>query len=107
MKISIDITLKCFRNYFTRFIFWVRELDFFIAQKHILISSILPTENWLNYYNLEKRKSATRQPQHDLLIMKLVKICSVINHVVGGFVIRDITILLAKWLKRGGSWVNE
>jgi hypothetical protein len=56
---------------------------------------------------LEKRKSTVRQPQHDVLIMKLVKICTVINHVVGGFVIRDITILLAKWLKRGGSWVNE
>lgn len=54
---------------------------------------------------MEKRKS--RQSQHDVLIMKLVKICTVINNVVGGFVVRDITVLLAKWLKRGGTWVNE
>lgn len=62
-------------------------------------------ENWLNHYSMEKRKS--RQSQHDVLIMKLVKICTVINNVVGGFVVRDITVLLAKWLKRGGTWVNE
>ncbi|KAI9360876.1 hypothetical protein BD770DRAFT_29623 [Pilaira anomala] len=62
-------------------------------------------ENWLNHYYIEKRKS--RQPQHDVLIMKLVRICNVINSVVGGFVVTDVTILLAKWLKRGGSWVTE
>lgn len=54
---------------------------------------------------MEKRRS--RQPQHDVLIMKLVRVCTVINTVIGGFVVSDVTVLLAKWLKRGGSWVNE
>lgn len=62
-------------------------------------------EHWLSHYHAEKQKS--RQAQHDVLITKLIKICTVINTVIGGFVVRDITVLLAKWLKRGGSWVNE
>ncbi|KAI8384139.1 hypothetical protein BD560DRAFT_189582 [Blakeslea trispora] len=62
-------------------------------------------ERWLMHYLLEKRKS--RQPQHDILISKLVRICTNTNNLVGGFVVRDITILLEKWLKRGGSWVSE
>lgn len=71
----------------------------------LLILNVTNIEQWLNHYNFEKRK--TRQPQLDVLIKKLVNICTVINTVVGGFVVRDITVLLAKWLKRGGTWVNE
>lgn len=70
-----------------------------------LFLKIHTLEQWLNHYSFEKRK--TRQPQFDVLIKKLINICTVINTVVGGFVVRDITVLLAKWLKRGGTWVNE
>jgi hypothetical protein len=40
-------------------------------------------------------------------VAKLIKICAVINDVMGGFIVKDVTLLLAKWLKRGGSWVYE
>lgn len=43
----------------------------------------------------------------DVLLQKLTKICEVVDLVIGGFVVRDMAIILAKWLKRGGSWVNE
>lgn len=62
-------------------------------------------ENWQSFYREGKRNSS--DSQYDAIITKLEVICSVINTVVGGFVIRDMTILLAKWLKRGSSWVNE
>ncbi|OBZ88049.1 hypothetical protein A0J61_03900 [Choanephora cucurbitarum] len=70
-----------------------------------LFTKIHVLERWLMHYTLEKRKS--RQPQHDILISKLIRICTNTNNLVGGFVVRDITILLEKWLKRGGSWVSE
>jgi hypothetical protein len=39
--------------------------------------------------------------------MKLTRVCGTVNTVIGGFVVRDMTVILAKWLKRGSSWVNE
>ncbi|GAA5816842.1 hypothetical protein MFLAVUS_010376 [Mucor flavus] len=77
---------------------YIEVLQKLFTRLHIL-------ENWLKHYHIEKRRS--RQPQHDVLIMKLVRVCTVINTVIGGFVVSDVTVLLAKWLKRGGSWVNE
>ncbi|KAG0743754.1 hypothetical protein G6F57_008786 [Rhizopus arrhizus] len=77
---------------------YVEALEKLFYQVHTL-------ENWSSYYREGKRKSSS--PQYDTIITKLDNICDIINTVVGGFVIRDITILLAKWLKRGSSWVNE
>ncbi|KAK4515964.1 uncharacterized protein ATC70_010924 [Mucor velutinosus] len=88
---SLTKTEDQYKNY-------IEVLQKLFAKIHVL-------EHWLNHYHTEKQKS--RQVQHDVLIAKLIKICTVINTVIGGFVVRDITVLLAKWLKRGGSWVNE
>ncbi|KAG1094110.1 hypothetical protein G6F42_018818 [Rhizopus arrhizus] len=88
---SLTKTEDQYKNY-------IEVLQKLFAKIHVL-------EHWLNHYHMEKQKS--RQVQHDVLITKLIKICTVINNVIGGFVVRDITVLLAKWLKRGGSWVNE
>ncbi|CEP11734.1 hypothetical protein [Parasitella parasitica] len=88
---SLTKTEDQFRNY-------IEVLQKLFAKIHVL-------EHWLNHYQVEKQKF--KQAQHDVLITKLIKICTVINNVIGGFVVRDITVLLAKWLKRGGSWVNE
>ncbi|KAI8637740.1 hypothetical protein BD408DRAFT_447348 [Parasitella parasitica] len=88
---SLTKTEDQFKNY-------IEVLQKLFAKIHVL-------EHWLNHYHVEKQKS--KQAQHDVLITKLIKICTVINNVIGGFVVRDITVLLAKWLKRGGSWVNE
>ncbi|CAO3626534.1 unnamed protein product [Mucor fragilis] len=88
---SLTKTEDQYKNY-------IEALQKLFAKIHVL-------EHWLNHYHTEKQRS--RQVQHDVLITKLIKICTVINTVIGGFVVRDITVLLAKWLKRGGSWVNE
>ncbi|OAD03408.1 hypothetical protein MUCCIDRAFT_110267 [Mucor lusitanicus CBS 277.49] len=88
---SLTKTEDQYKNY-------IEVLQKLFAKIHVL-------EHWLSHYHAEKQKS--RQAQHDVLITKLIKICTVINTVIGGFVVRDITVLLAKWLKRGGSWVNE
>lgn len=42
-----------------------------------------------------------------MMLVKLSKVCDVVNTIIGGFVVRDMTVLLAKWLKRGGTWVSE
>ncbi|KAI9487184.1 MAG: hypothetical protein EXX96DRAFT_605175 [Benjaminiella poitrasii] len=70
-----------------------------------LFTKVHVLEHWLNYYYAEKKKN--KNPQYDVLILKLSKIYNTVNQVVGGFIIKDITVLLAKWLKRGSSWVNE
>lgn len=88
---SLTKTEDQYKNY-------IEVLQKLFAKIHVL-------EHWLSHYHTEKQKS--RQVQHDVLITKLIKICTVINTAIGGFVVRDITVLLAKWLKRGGSWVNE
>jgi uncharacterized membrane protein len=62
-------------------------------------------EYWLNHYIQNQQKA--EQEQYNVMITKLEKVCDTINNVIGGFVVTDITILLAKWLKRGSSWVNE
>ncbi|CAO3702410.1 unnamed protein product [Rhizopus stolonifer] len=77
---------------------YIEALEKLFHKVHIL-------ENWQNFYREGKRNSS--DSQYDAIITKLDVICSVINTVVGGFVIRDMTVLLAKWLKRGSSWVNE
>ncbi|CAO3668935.1 unnamed protein product [Rhizopus stolonifer] len=77
---------------------YVEILEKLFYKVHIL-------ENWLNYYNEERKKSSNNQ--YDTIITRINTVCNGIDTVVGGFVIRDVTILLAKWLKRGSSWVNE
>ncbi|KAF7725097.1 hypothetical protein EC973_000423 [Apophysomyces ossiformis] len=63
-------------------------------------------EDWIEYYTNMKTEENSH-PQCDVLLQKLIKICDVISVVVGGFVLRDVAVLLGKWLKRGGSWANE
>ncbi|KAI8337295.1 hypothetical protein BC941DRAFT_502742 [Chlamydoabsidia padenii] len=61
-------------------------------------------EMWFQHY---LKKDRQKNPHYDALLTKLGKVCDGINRVVGGFVLRDVAILLGKWLKRGGVWVNE
>lgn len=61
-------------------------------------------EMWFQHY---LKKDRQKNPHYDTLLTKLGKVCDGINRVVGGFVLRDVAILLGKWLKRGGVWVNE
>ncbi|KAI8089948.1 uncharacterized protein BX664DRAFT_359429 [Halteromyces radiatus] len=61
-------------------------------------------EMWFQHY---LKKDRQKNPHYDALLSKLGKVCDGINRVVGGFVLRDVAILLGKWLKRGGVWVNE
>ncbi|KAI9309066.1 hypothetical protein BJ944DRAFT_227175 [Cunninghamella echinulata] len=61
-------------------------------------------EMWFQHY---LKKDRQKNPHYDTLLSKLGKVCEGINRVVGGFVLRDVAILLGKWLKRGGTWVNE
>ncbi|KAI8884669.1 hypothetical protein K501DRAFT_322833 [Backusella circina FSU 941] len=81
------------------------QFKHYIETLQRLFIKIHVLEYWLNHY-IQKQQKA-EQEQYDLMITKLVKVCDMINNVIGGFVITDITVLLAKWLKRGGSWVNE
>lgn len=71
----------------------------------IIIIIIIIIEKWLNYYHEEKKR--TNNPQCEMMLVKLSKVCDVVNTIIGGFVVRDMTVLLAKWLKRGGTWVSE
>ncbi|KAI9253596.1 hypothetical protein BY458DRAFT_558972 [Sporodiniella umbellata] len=80
-----------YRNY-------IESLEKLFRKLHVL-------ESWLDYYEEEKRR--TNDYQYDKIIMRINIVCNGIDTVVGGFVIRDVTILLAKWLKRGSSWVTE
>ncbi|CAO3618373.1 unnamed protein product [Cunninghamella blakesleeana] len=61
-------------------------------------------EMWFQHY---LKKDRQKNPHYDTLLSKLGKVCEGINRVVGGFVLRDVAILLGKWLKRGSTWVNE
>ncbi|KAI8341278.1 hypothetical protein BC941DRAFT_204039 [Chlamydoabsidia padenii] len=61
-------------------------------------------EMWFQHY---LKKDRLMNPHYDTLLAKLGKVCDGINRVVGGFVLRDLAILLGKWLKRGGICVNE
>ena len=54
-----------------------------------------------------KKDTGRMSPVCDVVLQRLTRICDVVDIVVGGFVVRDMAILLGKWLKRGGTWVNE
>ncbi|KAL1934869.1 hypothetical protein VTP01DRAFT_7051 [Rhizomucor pusillus] len=78
-----------YRNY-------IEVLQRAFAKLHLL-------SDWWDHYTNSEHTS----PVRDVLLQKLTKICEVVDLVIGGFVVRDMAIILAKWLKRGGSWVNE
>jgi hypothetical protein len=61
-------------------------------------------EMWFQHY---LKKDRLINPHYDAVLVKLGRVCDGINRVVGGFVVRDLAMLLGKWLKRGGVWVNE
>ncbi|KAI8884795.1 hypothetical protein K501DRAFT_332465 [Backusella circina FSU 941] len=73
---------------------YIESLQKLFIKIHVL-------EKWLQYYQQENKK------EYDLILMKLTRVCGTVNTAIGGFVVRDITVILAKWLKRGSSWVNE
>ncbi|KAI8074460.1 hypothetical protein BC940DRAFT_315078 [Gongronella butleri] len=76
---------------------YIQTLAKLFTKLHIL-------DTWfMHYVNKDRQKN----PHYDALLAKLGKVCDGINRVVGAFVLRDVAILLGKWLKRGGSWVND
>lgn len=63
--------------------------------------------SWWDHYVAMKKDANRASLVCDVVLQRLTRICDVVDVVVGGFVVRDMAILLGKWLKRGGSWVNE
>lgn len=76
---------------------YVEVLQKLFIKLHVL-------EMWFQHY---LKKDRLINPHYDNVLVKLGRVCDGINRVVGGFVIRDLALLLGKWLKRGGVWVNE
>ncbi|KAI7874879.1 hypothetical protein K492DRAFT_211289 [Lichtheimia hyalospora FSU 10163] len=82
-----------YRNY-------VEMLQRLFIKLHIIVS-------WWDHYVAMKKDANRASLVCDVVLQRLTRICDVVDVVVGGFVVRDMAILLGKWLKRGGSWVNE
>ncbi|KAI7861811.1 hypothetical protein BDF14DRAFT_1886777 [Spinellus fusiger] len=80
-----------YRNY-------IDSLQKLFAKVHIL-------EQWMDHY--VKQARVEDASSCSITFHRLNEICILMNVVIGGFVVRDIAVLLGKWLKRGGSWVNE
>ncbi|KAG2184208.1 hypothetical protein INT44_009223 [Umbelopsis vinacea] len=64
-------------------------------------------EAWLVHYKNAKTESTTSEAQCENMLQKLRKVCESLDTVIGGFVVRDLAILLGKWMKRGSSWVGD
>ncbi|KAG2185848.1 hypothetical protein INT43_002286 [Umbelopsis isabellina] len=75
-----------------------------------LFQSVHILDTWLRYYHsmlMDPHQPADKKPQLDALVQKLGKICYLLHTTVCSFVIRDLSIMLGKWVKRGGGWVGE
>ncbi|KAG2226881.1 hypothetical protein INT45_010160 [Circinella minor] len=90
---SLTKTEDQYRNY-------IEVLQRMLIKIHILT-------DWWNHYIEMKKDTGRMSPVCDVVLQRLTRICDVVDIVVGGFVVRDMAVLLGKWLKRGGSWVNE
>ncbi|KAI9495858.1 hypothetical protein BDB00DRAFT_812206 [Zychaea mexicana] len=90
---SLTKTEDQYRNY-------VEVLQRMLVKIHILT-------DWWDHYIAMKKDTGRMSPVCDVVLQRLTRICDVVDIVVGGFVVRDMAVLLGKWLKRGGSWVNE
>ncbi|KAI7858899.1 hypothetical protein BDC45DRAFT_565004 [Circinella umbellata] len=79
----------------------------YIEVLHRMLIKIHILTDWWNHYIEMKKDTGRMSPVCDVVLQRLTRICDVVDIVVGGFVVRDMAILLGKWLKRGGTWVNE
>ncbi|CAO3660453.1 unnamed protein product [Umbelopsis ramanniana] len=64
-------------------------------------------EAWLAHYKNAKTESTASEAQCEKMLQKIRKVCESLDTVIGGFVVRDLAILLGKWMKRGSSWVGD
>jgi hypothetical protein len=67
-------------------------------------------DNWLRHYHallLDPHQPNDKKAQLDAVVQKIGTICLALHTTVCGFVIRDLSIMLGKWVKRGGGWVGE
>ncbi|KAJ2955874.1 hypothetical protein NQZ79_g8206 [Umbelopsis isabellina] len=64
-------------------------------------------DTWINHYNTTKKQSSAPDAQCEKMLQKLRKVCDSLDTVIGGFVVRDLAILLGKWMKRGSTWVGD
>jgi hypothetical protein len=65
------------------------------------------SDTWLNHYNDAKTQADAPDAQYEKMLQKLRKVCDSLDTVIGGFVVRDLAILLGKWMKRGSTWVDD
>lgn len=70
-------------------------------------SFTLFAEAWLAHYKNAKTESTASEAQCEKMLQKIRKVCESLDTVIGGFVVRDLAILLGKWMKRGSSWVGD
>lgn len=64
-------------------------------------------DTWINHYDTTKKQSSAPDAQCEKMLQKLRKVCDSLDTVIGGFVVRDLAILLGKWMKRGSTWVGD
>ncbi|CAM0138198.1 hypothetical protein VKS41_001437 [Umbelopsis sp. WA50703] len=64
-------------------------------------------DTWINHYDATKQQAGAPDAQCEKMLQKLRKVCDSLDTVIGGFVVRDLAILLGKWMKRGSTWVGD
>ena len=72
-----------------------------------LTTFFLFAEAWLAHYKNAKTESTASEAQCEKMLQKIRKVCESLDTVIGGFVVRDLAILLGKWMKRGSNWVGD
>ncbi|GAB5590924.1 hypothetical protein Unana1_05824 [Umbelopsis nana] len=75
-----------------------------------LFQSVHILDTWLRHYHsllMDPHHPSNKKPQLEAMVQKLGKICNTLHTTVCSFVIRDLSIMLGKWVKRGGGWVGE
>jgi hypothetical protein len=72
-----------------------------------LLTRIIHLDTWINHYDATKQQAGAPDAQCEKMLQKLRKVCDSLDTVIGGFVVRDLAILLGKWMKRGSTWVGD
>ncbi|KAI9286445.1 hypothetical protein BC943DRAFT_359598 [Umbelopsis sp. AD052] len=75
-----------------------------------LFRSVHVLDAWLRHYHallLDPSQPHDKKPQLDAVVQKIGSICLAMHTTVCSFVIRDLSVMLGKWVKRGGGWVGE
>jgi hypothetical protein len=76
----------------------------------LLFFTLMLPDTWLRHFHshlMDPHHPSDKKLQLDALVEKLGKICHILHTTVCSFVIRDLSIMLGKWVKRGGGWVGE